>query len=63
MLATDFEAPRNVKSPNYGNIYTGYFKAPATAKYRFYLGCDDGCQLYIGNGTSLDPASKKLIYS
>lgn len=31
MLALDFETPWNVKSSNYGNIFSGYFKAPATA--------------------------------
>ena len=63
MYASDFEAPENVKPNGYGNIYSGYFKAPATANYRFYMSCDDGCQLYLSNGTSLDPATKQLIYS
>jgi len=43
MYAPDFETPLNVKSTNYGNVFSGYFKAPATAQYRFYVTCDDGC--------------------
>jgi hypothetical protein len=43
MIATDLEAPINVKDGNSGNIYKGYFKAPATASYRFYIACDDVC--------------------
>jgi len=43
VYAPDFETPFNVKSNNYGNIFSGYFKAPATAMYRFYVSCDDGC--------------------
>ena len=63
IYAPDFESPQNVKQSGYGNIYSGYFKAPATANYRFYMSCDDGCQLYLSNGTSLDPATKQLLYS
>jgi len=59
VYAPDFETPLNVKSNNYGNIFSGYFKAPATAMYRFYVSCDDGCWLSLNNGSeSLDPASK-----
>ena len=51
MLAPDLEAPINVKNGAYGNAYSGYFKAPATAMYRFYLACDDACTMYLSNGT------------
>jgi hypothetical protein len=40
MLAMDLETPINVKNGNYGNIYKGYFRPPATAGYRFYSACD-----------------------
>jgi hypothetical protein len=43
MLAMDLEAPINIKDGNSGNLYSGYFKAPATAGYRFYMSCDDTC--------------------
>ena len=32
-----------------GNLYKGYFKAPATARYRFYISCDDECQIQFSN--------------
>ena len=41
--AVDLEPPTNFLNGNYGNLYTGFFKAPATAKYRFYMSCDDVC--------------------
>jgi hypothetical protein len=49
MLAMDLEAPINVKNGFYGNIYSGYFKAPATARYRFYVACDDSCIINFSN--------------
>ena len=49
ILGIDLEAPQNVKTGPYGNIYTGYFKAPTTARYRFYMTCDDYCLLNFGN--------------
>lgn len=42
------EGPVNVKDGNYGNVYSGFFKAPADGKYRFYMSCDV-CQLSLGN--------------
>jgi len=33
----DLEAPSSIRDGNSGNIYTGYFKAPADAAYRFYM--------------------------
>jgi len=58
-LALHLEAPLNVDT-NYGNIFSGYFKAPATTNYRFYAACDDGCRVYLGT-TPMDPSSKQLI--
>lgn len=58
----DLEAPVDVKVGHSGNIYTAYFKAPATANYRFYVSCDDYCQLYFNN-LGKDQAGKKLIYT
>ena len=61
-LAMDLETPANVKDGHSGNIYTAYFKAPATANYRFYISCDDACQLYFNN-VGKDEAGKTLIYT
>jgi len=60
-LAMDLEAPKSVKNGPMGNIYSGYFRAPATAKYRFYLACDDSCQLHMST-VDKDPSKKTLIY-
>lgn len=53
-LAMDLEPQTNYKGGPSGNAYTGYLKAPATARYRFYIACDDSCSFYISNG--MDPA-------
>lgn len=60
MLAVDLEAPQNVKNGYYGNIYSGYFKAPATARYKFYMSCDDSCQIHFSR-VSKDPTQKAQI--
>ena len=52
-LWTTFETTRDGMTTRNVEVLTGYFKAPATTKYRFYLACDDKCQLYLGN--SLEP--------
>jgi hypothetical protein len=62
MLAIDLETPTNVKDGHSGNIYTAYFKAPATANYRFYISCDDFCQLFFNN-LGKDEAGKTLVYT
>ena len=58
----DFETPYNTKDGNSGNIYAGLFRAPATANYKFYISCDDACQLFFNNNGK-DEAGKKLIYT
>ena len=30
-----------------GQIWDGYFKAPETGNYKFYVSCDDACQLRL----------------
>ncbi len=32
----------------YGQILRGWFVPPVTARYRFYLACDDYCGLKLG---------------
>jgi hypothetical protein len=58
----DLEAPLNVKDGWSGNIYSGYFKAPATAKYRFYVSCDDDCTVRLST-VNMDPSAATLIYT
>ena len=45
-LLTAFEQSYN----NYtraGTITKGWFRAPATGNYRFYMSCDDACNLWL----------------
>jgi hypothetical protein len=41
MPLTTLELPRNVRNTYSGNSIEGYFRAPKTANYRFYMACDD----------------------
>ena len=41
----------------YGQTISGYFVAPDTADYKFYLACDRTCQLNL-SPDSLNPDSK-----
>lgn len=60
ILATDLEAQKNYKDGHYGNVFSGYFKAPATAEYRFYMACDDSCQLSFSK-VSMDPSQADIV--
>jgi hypothetical protein len=57
----DLETIRNLKDGHSGNLFQGYFKAQATAGHRFYMTCDDTCQLYISNVT-MNTTTKQWIY-
>jgi autotransporter-associated beta strand protein len=54
----DFETPENI-ADNYGQRLRGFFKAPTTGSYNFYIASDDASELYLS--TSEDPASKTKI--
>jgi hypothetical protein len=46
---------------NLGSVYKAWFTPPATAKYRFYMVCDDLCQLNIAQcAGSISPMTKLL---
>ena len=47
-----FEHPTDYKEKN-GQIFEGYFKAPATGEYRFYLDCQNSCELRLDSTTPL----------
>ena len=51
-----FEMPTDLSSKA-GWAYDGYFKAPETGEYRFYLACDDECQLRLD---SINPLSSGI---
>ncbi|WP_439630395.1 C2 family cysteine protease [Gemmata sp.] len=55
-----FEAPRNV-GDNYGQRVRGYFEAPVTGEYRFYLAADDHAELRLS--TDASPANARVIAS
>lgn len=57
---TSLELPQNVRNGNSGNVLKGYFKAPATGNYRFYMACDDKCYLKFSN-VSMDPSQAVSI--
>ena len=57
----DLETHKDIRDSYSGNIYTGYFKAPATANYRFYISVDDECEFYFSNVTG-SPENKSLIH-
>jgi hypothetical protein len=44
-LGLSLQPPQNEKDGYWGNRYTGYFKAPLTGRYKFYMSCDDQCKL------------------
>jgi len=43
------EVPATVKAPSFGITYKGYIDVPTDGIYSFYLTCDDGGVLYIGD--------------
>ena len=57
----ELEAPRDILDSFSGNIYSGYFKAPSTASYRFYVACDDDAEIYFSSVNG-DPANMTLLY-
>lgn len=59
-LALELEGARNIKDGYYGQIFKGFFKAPNTGRYRFYMSCDDGCQLWLST-TNKDISSATKI--
>ena len=40
-----------------GLISTGWFKAPETGRYRFYISCDDSCKLFLDSTNKFDKSS------
>lgn len=44
-LASDFENSVAITKTNYLQVLDGWFKAPETGSYTFYITCDDTCKL------------------
>ena len=48
------EVPSTVKAPSFGITYKGYIDVPVDGIYSFYLTCDDGGVLRIGNNVTVN---------
>lgn len=63
-ITTGVTVPGSVNAPSFGLDYAGYIDVPETGIYSFYLTCDDGGILKIGNELIVDndglhPAQEK----
>ena len=50
MLSLQLETSLNTGT-YYGSVLQGWFIPPTTARYRFYMTCDDTCILKLGNAS------------
>jgi hexosaminidase len=48
-IVSGIEVPETISAPSFGLQYSGYIDIPETGIYSFYLLCDDGGTLTIGN--------------
>jgi hypothetical protein len=55
-LATEFEMPYKGSNSN-SNNFEGWFVAPETTKYKFYLACDDSCSMKLAKTANAGPSS------
>ena len=46
--------PSTIKAPSFGISYKGYIDVPTDGIYSFYLTCDDGGVLRIGNSITVN---------
>jgi hexosaminidase len=53
-ITDKIEVPSTVKAPSFGITYKGYIDVPADGIYSFYLTCDDGGVLRIGNNVTVN---------
>lgn len=56
----------NFETPYYngdriGNVMKGFFVAPKTASYRFYMSCDDYCRLNMALDSSQPDNMTQLL--
>lgn len=51
-LALTFSTPHGIAN-FYGTRMKGWFIPPATTNYRFYVACDDWCELKLNNATGV----------
>ncbi|MCR8558374.1 family 20 glycosylhydrolase [Mucilaginibacter sp. BJC16-A38] len=53
-ITNKIEVPSTVKAPSFGITYRGYIEVPTDGIYSFYLTCDDGGVLRIGNNVTVN---------
>jgi hexosaminidase len=53
-ISDKIAVPATVKAPAFGITYSGYIDVPADGIYSFYLNCDDGGVLRIGNDVTVN---------
>jgi hypothetical protein len=46
-----------------GSIYKGWFIAPATTNYKFYIACDDYCKINLGNISGVVDDPTEIVYN
>ena len=46
--------------PSKATVSKGWFKAPATGNYRFYISCDDACKLFLDETTAYGAGTPTL---
>lgn len=57
-LILHFDGPTNIDD-NFSARHEGWYVAPATTRYRFYVACDNQCQLHLDQAA--DGTSPSLI--
>ena len=60
-LATSLEVPYNSVDAKSGSVFEGWFKAPETGEYRFYISADDEARLYLDSVNPYNAATPATI--
>jgi hypothetical protein len=56
----DFESPQ-VSGSKMGSIYKAWFQPPVTARYRFYMVCDDKCEMKMATCPAKNDPTTTLL--
>ena len=57
VLTTSLETLKDSQPSTAAHVFDGWFKAPATGKYRFYMQADDQYKLYLDSVNPYDPVT------
>lgn len=61
-LALSMQTPHQM-GDSYSSAMRGWFVAPATTRYRFYLACDDHCNINLGNEPMNSTSTTKINWN